>query len=111
MPIATHLTVGEIAELLDAPRWRIREIVDGLDVEIPRAGLYRLVPRQYLSENRERYSAFVALKDAKAAVRKSKRKKDAFHGLSAPTARTPPRPTRLSPGQLFQPLSIPGYHP
>jgi hypothetical protein len=40
----SHLTVGKVAEILQAPEWKIRRIVDSLDAKIPRAGLYRLVP-------------------------------------------------------------------
>lgn len=45
MPQSTHLTIGEVAQFFGAPAWRIRKIVDSLTVPIPRAGLYRLVPR------------------------------------------------------------------
>ena len=41
----THLTVGEVATLYGVPTWRIRRLVDSLDVDIPRAGRYRLIPR------------------------------------------------------------------
>ncbi len=44
----SHFTIGEIAALNDAPAWKVRRVVDGLDAEIPRAGLYRLVPRELL---------------------------------------------------------------
>jgi hypothetical protein len=46
--MADHLTVGEIAELFGLPTWKVRRAVDALDVEIPRAGNYRLVPRNLL---------------------------------------------------------------
>ena len=36
-------TVGEIAKLFGVPQWIVRRIVDGLGVEIPRAGQYRLI--------------------------------------------------------------------
>ena len=39
-----HLTVGETARLYDVAQWRIRKIVDELDADIPRAGMYRLIP-------------------------------------------------------------------
>ncbi len=48
MSQSSHLTVGEVAGIFDAPPWKIRKIVDSLDVEIPRAGLYRLIPRGLL---------------------------------------------------------------
>jgi hypothetical protein len=48
-PPASHLTVGEVARIFQAPEWRVRKIVDSLGPEIPRAGLYRLVPRSMLA--------------------------------------------------------------
>jgi hypothetical protein len=47
---SNHLTVGEIAVLYGLPQGKIRRAVDSLDVEIPRAGLYRLVPRTALGK-------------------------------------------------------------
>ncbi|MFH1922716.1 MAG: hypothetical protein ABIP48_22865 [Planctomycetota bacterium] len=44
----SHLTVGQVAEIYGVPAWKIRRMVDSLDVEIPRAGLYRLIPRNLL---------------------------------------------------------------
>jgi hypothetical protein len=44
----THLTVGQVAEIYGVPDWKIRRVVDSLDCEIPRAGLYRLIPRNLL---------------------------------------------------------------
>lgn len=49
MPQASHLTVGEIAKIFDAPEWKIRRIVDSLPDEIQRVGRYRLVPRSLLA--------------------------------------------------------------
>jgi len=43
----THLTIGELAALLGRPQWEIRKVVDALG-PVPRAGLYRLVPRDLL---------------------------------------------------------------
>jgi hypothetical protein len=48
MPQASHLTVGQVAEIFGASEWKIRRIVDSFGVEIPRAGLYRLIPRSML---------------------------------------------------------------
>ena len=45
----SHLTVGQVAEISGVPEWRVRRIVDNLDAEIPRAGLYRLIPRSLLA--------------------------------------------------------------
>jgi hypothetical protein len=47
--IRDHLTTGQVAEIFQEPEWKVRRIVDSLDVEIPRAGLYRLVPRSMLT--------------------------------------------------------------
>ena len=46
--MSSPLTVGEIATIYSVPAWKIRRVVDGLDADIPRAGLYRLVPRELL---------------------------------------------------------------
>ena len=44
----THSTVGELARFFSAPDWKIRRLVDSLGVEIPRAGGYRLIPRELI---------------------------------------------------------------
>ena len=48
MSQSSLLTVGEVAEIYGLPAWKIRRAVDALDVEIPRAGGYRLIPRDLL---------------------------------------------------------------
>lgn len=49
MCLKSHLTVGEIARCYDVPQWKIRTLVDSLDnIEIERAGNYRLIPRDAL---------------------------------------------------------------
>jgi hypothetical protein len=48
-PPASHLTVGEVARIFQAPEWRVRKIVDSLAPEIQRAGMYRLIPRAMLA--------------------------------------------------------------
>jgi hypothetical protein len=48
--MASHLTIGEIAQLFDLPTWKVRRAVDALGVEIQRAGLYRIVPRDLLGK-------------------------------------------------------------
>jgi len=45
----SHLTVGQVAEIFQAPEWKIRRIVDSLGVQIPRAGGYRLIARSLLA--------------------------------------------------------------
>ena len=44
----SHLTVGEVAKIYAVPDWRIRKLVDSMGADIPRAGLYRLIPRTML---------------------------------------------------------------
>lgn len=44
----SHLTVGEVAKIFDVPAWKVRRVVDELASEVPRAGLYRLIPRDLL---------------------------------------------------------------
>ena len=44
----SHLTVGEVAAFFQLSDWKVRRVVDSLDAEIPRAGRYRLVPRELL---------------------------------------------------------------
>ena len=48
MDSAQYLTVGRVAELFCVEAWVIRRIVDQLDAVIPRAGQYRLIPRELL---------------------------------------------------------------
>ena len=48
MPEQPPLTVGEVATIYGVPAWKIRRLVDAMDAEIPRAGLYRLIPRSLL---------------------------------------------------------------
>lgn len=43
-----NLTVGEVAKIFDAPAWKVRRVVDGLDPKVARAGNYRLIPRDLL---------------------------------------------------------------
>ena len=39
-----HFTVGHLARTYNVPSWKVRAVVDGLGVPVPRAGLYRLIP-------------------------------------------------------------------
>ena len=48
MSLQTHFTIGELEIIYSEPAWKVRRVVDALDVEIPRAGLYRLVPRELI---------------------------------------------------------------
>jgi len=41
-------TIGQVAQEAKAPAWRVRRIVDELCPDLPRAGLYRLVPYDLL---------------------------------------------------------------
>jgi hypothetical protein len=49
----THLTTGDIAAELGVPIWRVRRAVDALCLACPRAGLYRLIPRELIPQIRE----------------------------------------------------------
>ncbi len=46
----SHLTIGQIAKKTGEPLWRVRIVVDSLPIDVHRAGLYRLVPAQYLPQ-------------------------------------------------------------
>jgi hypothetical protein len=48
MTTQSHLTTGDIALFYGAAHWQVRRVVDSLGEQIPRAGLYRLVPRTLL---------------------------------------------------------------
>lgn len=43
-PTKAYLTTREVAEHFGIPVWLARRIVDGLQEQIPRVGLYRMVP-------------------------------------------------------------------
>jgi len=51
--VKTYLTTREVAEHCGIPVWLARRIVDGLGEEIPRVGLYRLVPFALLDQVRD----------------------------------------------------------
>jgi hypothetical protein len=44
----TFWTIGEYAAEHQVPEWLVRRVVDGLGVQIPRAGQYRLIPHDLL---------------------------------------------------------------
>jgi hypothetical protein len=44
----SHLTTGEVAAMYGVRVWQARRAADALGHEIPRAGLYRLIPRGLL---------------------------------------------------------------
>jgi hypothetical protein len=41
-------TTAEISRILGAKSWQVRRAVDALGLQIPRAGLYRLIPSEML---------------------------------------------------------------
>jgi hypothetical protein len=49
--LSTYLTTSDIAERYPgvAP-WQVRRTLDGMGLQIPRAGLYRLVPEDLLPQ-------------------------------------------------------------
>jgi hypothetical protein len=59
------LTIGQVAQEVNSPIWKVRRIVDDLCRDLPRAGLYRLVPLDMLPAIRERAAA---TKEAAALV-------------------------------------------
>ena len=38
------LTIGELAKRFRRPEWKIRRVVDSLNCDVPRIGLYRVIP-------------------------------------------------------------------
>jgi hypothetical protein len=62
MSVKDFYTVGEIAAESHAPLWRVRQVVDSLEPKVPRAGLYRLVPRDQIQSICERLQAMEAHK-------------------------------------------------
>jgi hypothetical protein len=46
--MAEVLTVGDVARGNGLPLWKVRNAVDSLEIDMPRAGLYRLIPRESL---------------------------------------------------------------
>jgi hypothetical protein len=48
-----HLTTTEAGALLGEPAWKVRRAIDALGLPVPRAGLYRLLPRELLESVRQ----------------------------------------------------------
>ncbi|WP_145426413.1 hypothetical protein [Symmachiella dynata] len=48
--MSDFLTVGESARVLDRPQWQVRNVVDSMPEQIPRAGRYRLIARSLLTD-------------------------------------------------------------
>jgi hypothetical protein len=48
----THYTTSEVAARFGVADWQTRRAVDALGAEVPRAGLYRLVPAELLERVR-----------------------------------------------------------
>ena len=46
--MANPLTVGDVARMLGVEDWQVRRVVDRLDVDVPRVGLYRLIPPELI---------------------------------------------------------------
>jgi hypothetical protein len=63
------LTIGELAQQVKAPIWKVRRVVDALRRDLPRAGLYRLVPLDMLPQIVERLNEQrTAIKEAAGLV-------------------------------------------
>ncbi len=45
-----YWTIGQLAQHFGEPHWRVRRVVDAINAELPRAGLYRLVPANLVAE-------------------------------------------------------------
>lgn len=44
MATAQQLSVGDVANLYGVETWKVRRTVDGLGIDVPRIGQYRLIP-------------------------------------------------------------------
>ncbi len=65
MGLASHLTTGQVAAFYAVPEWRIRRIVDSLDCDIPRVGLYRMIPREALPAIAEKLQGKAAVETSR----------------------------------------------
>ncbi len=45
----SNFTVGKVARLYAVDPWKVRRVVDELNADLPRAGLYRLIPQSMLA--------------------------------------------------------------
>jgi hypothetical protein len=63
----THYTTREVAKALGVRDWQARRAVDALGAEIPRAGLYRLVPGEMLGQVKEQLLKMGYLRPSEAA--------------------------------------------
>jgi hypothetical protein len=59
-----YLTTREVAEHCGIPAWLARRIVDGLGEDVPRIGLYRLVPAGLLPQVEEQVAKRAREKEA-----------------------------------------------
>jgi hypothetical protein len=50
----SYYTTGEIAALYGVPCWAVRRVIDALGGDVPRAGLYRLIPCDLLGRVKEK---------------------------------------------------------
>jgi hypothetical protein len=62
-----YFTTGEVALALGVAVWQARRAIDALGAEIPRAGLYRLVPVELLGQVREQLAKMGYSRPAEAA--------------------------------------------
>ena len=64
--MAEIITIPEAADHLtshfgcDVPAWKVRRVVDALDIDIPRIGNTRLIPRTLLNQLAESLRPWVA---------------------------------------------------
>jgi hypothetical protein len=56
MPANRYLTIGKLAAAIEStsghavPEWKLRRVIDAFGADIPRAGLYRLVPDRMVGD-------------------------------------------------------------
>ena len=60
----SFLTIGQLAEQLQEPVWRVRRAADSVAPNLPRAGLYRLVPAELIESIDKRLRADSASREA-----------------------------------------------
>ncbi len=64
---ATYLTIGDVVRDYGIAAWQARRAVDALGVQLPRAGLYRLIPSDLLPRLEEELRRRGYLSEGEAA--------------------------------------------
>ena len=76
MASKAHITTGELAAELGEPIWRVRRTADALGVDLPRAGLYRLIPPPLAERIRAVLKKAPALETKAAAAARMEGRRD-----------------------------------